>query len=914
MGLSNPNTDRTETINLTSYITSSDFNNLIVRFQAHDGNGNLHTAHDLVKIVIDYTLDYPTVSNVITTPQYPKNASEVNICADVTDNLPITINQVVLTCSSFYHASTDYYMTKNGNNYCSGITWSNSRDGENTSCTINATNSQGNSKIQNVPSFTYDGSAPVTTSSGTDTNWHSSDRTITLTPTDPISGVANTYYCIDTTNNCIPSTSGTSVVVNTEGINYVRYYSVDKAGNVETIKQAANTVKIDKTAPIISDNYLFNEIWVNSDKTVTLTPSDSVSAINVVKYCMGSSCTPTTGTTISTPYQLLYSTEQDTIVRYQAWDLAGNPSAIGQYNVKLDKTGPTTSESGASSSWTNSDVTVTLSCNGEISGCNKTYYKINDGSFAEYSSPITLSSTGQYQLVYYSTDNAGNQESPVTGTLVKIDKENPVTTDDYTKDNVWMNSDQTITLTANDFGGSGLLETKYCLTFGCNPETDGVLYTIPVKLTQGISYFRYASKDVAGNVETTNEKIVKIDETTPVTTDNIPSGWQKVPFTITLTENTADGLSPMTTYYKIWNVEGIEPTSWTQGNSVLVNSDGQYNVKYHTTDSAGNIETEKIAENTAKLDGARPSVSISGVPTEWTNIAASLNVVCSDSLSGCDASSYVIKTVSKETDCSSVDYTGGNNPLSASSHVYVCAKASDNAGNSAYSNTTEILVDMITPTLEIIAPTESQSTDKMDYFLVKATADDLGDSKLKDVKLTLTNSNGTIILQNMQMNSGIGDYEYLMRMWNLEAGNYVITIIATDNAGNMISKTRGFSIQENVAPTLISGISTNVPAQTGGTVSFMFNVTVRGEGKIKFGMDDIAGLSPSAFNARISNGTTTVPVGDSSFNGAGILTLTDLNSAAANIQGSFVFYLDIPADMIPGNYPINYYIDNADAV
>lgn len=220
-----------------------------------------------------------------------------------------------------------------------------------------------------------------------------------------------------------------------------------------------------------------------------------------------------------------------------------------------------------------------------------------------------------------------------------------------------------------------------------------------------------------------------------------------------------------------------------------------------------------------------------------------------------------------------------------------------------------VIVDTTDPVISIISPlTDGEEIDAMSYFLVKANADDLT-SGIDNVVLTLTKDGETEpILENVPMNNGILYYEYSMRMWELEAGDYTLEITATDKAGNPITETRDFSIAENVAPSRIIGINTNVPIE-GGEVSFRFNVTTRGDGNIKFGMDEIAGWSPSGLNASISqDGENYFDVGDSDFNGAEVLTLTDLDETP-NVQGSFVLYLEIPEDMIPGNYPIHYYID-----
>lgn len=68
------------------------------------------------------------------------------------------------------------------------------------------------------------------------------------------SGCATTYYCTDITNTCTPSTIYTTPVqISTENISHIRYYSTDNAGNNE-IETNNNTIKIDTTYPIFTNN------------------------------------------------------------------------------------------------------------------------------------------------------------------------------------------------------------------------------------------------------------------------------------------------------------------------------------------------------------------------------------------------------------------------------------------------------------------------------------------------------------------------------------------------------------------------------------------------------------------------------------------------------------------------------------
>ena len=58
-----------------------------------------------------------------------------------------------------------------------------------------------------------------------------------------------------------------------------------------------------------------------------------------------------------------------------------------------------------------SDVTVTLTATDTESGVNYTMYKLDNGSWASYSTPFVVSANGTHAVSYYSEDNAGNIET-----------------------------------------------------------------------------------------------------------------------------------------------------------------------------------------------------------------------------------------------------------------------------------------------------------------------------------------------------------------------------------------------------------------------------------------------------------------------------------------------------------------------
>ncbi len=127
-----------------------------------------------------------------------------------------------------------------------------------------------------------DTTAPITTDSGIDGNWHNTDVTVTLIASDSTSGVAHTYYTTDGTDPSVSLTEYTApFTLSGEGQYTIKYFSVDNAGNTESIKTASNPVKIDKTAPINCAITINNQdTSVNSwDVTLTLFADDSVSGM-----------------------------------------------------------------------------------------------------------------------------------------------------------------------------------------------------------------------------------------------------------------------------------------------------------------------------------------------------------------------------------------------------------------------------------------------------------------------------------------------------------------------------------------------------------------------------------------------------------------------------------------------------------
>lgn len=196
----------------------------------------------------------------------------------------------------------------------------------------------------------------------------------------------------------------------------------------------------------------------------------------------------------------------DTITEVSA---ASQPVTYTAPAQPSDSTAPTTellANGAAAAAWyKTASITVSLkaSDNAGGSGVAKTYYRVNGGSEAEYTSPFQLSGGTSYTVAYYSRDNAGNVEQAKSVTL-RVDTVAPVTK--YSVAPVWATKNgakyikgYAWALTATDnAAGSGVKEIKYRVNGGA-----WTTYTAPFVPTSanGSIQVEFYSVDNAGNQE-----------------------------------------------------------------------------------------------------------------------------------------------------------------------------------------------------------------------------------------------------------------------------------------------------------------------------------------------------------------------------------------------------------------------------
>ena len=159
-------------------------------------------------------------------------------------------------------------------------------------------------------------------------------QTVTLCCIDSGSGCGSTYYTI---NGTVPTISSPiySGAIAISGNTTLKFFSVDNAGNSESVKTETYVISTDTTPPTTT-------VWpaggtYSSERTVTLSCSDSVSGCGSTYYT-----TDGTVPTISSPiYSSAIVISGNTTLMFFSVDNAGNSESVNIEIYVIDATAPT---------------------------------------------------------------------------------------------------------------------------------------------------------------------------------------------------------------------------------------------------------------------------------------------------------------------------------------------------------------------------------------------------------------------------------------------------------------------------------------------------------------------------------------------------------------------------------------------
>ena len=376
----------------------------------------------------------------------------------------------------------------------------------------------------------------------------------------------------------------------TEGTQTLTAVAYDYGGGAAPGIMGNSTIyiNIDTTAPNTTATNP-GATWQKANFNVTLTPTDlptgSAAGIRNTTYLFNG--TWYNGTTI-----VVNISGAHTIVYYSV-DNLGHVEANKTLVALLDKVAPSTTDSYNLTGWQPSAVTISLTPVDALSGVNYTTYNVDNGSWVN-STTITISTSGNHTIYYYSVDNAGNVESTQNKTNILVDVTAPTTTflAHHSSDNgsfvfdEWNNlSAINVTLSGTDnTPGSGYNSTYYCndTTNTCTPTT---LFIATFNVTaSGITYIRAKSMDNKGNNETVAVKRVMIltSNSTYANSSNVTVNSSQT--TVLLPENnTAMNITVSSSVNGTLNV--AEGLNLSTGNATL---DGSVTVDANT--SIGTVE------------------------------------------------------------------------------------------------------------------------------------------------------------------------------------------------------------------------------------------------------------------------------------------------------------------------------------
>jgi parallel beta-helix repeat protein len=298
-----------------------------------------------------------------------------------------------------------------------------------------------NVETQSSATLKIDQTPPVTTSAfdppspDGDHGWYVSAVTVTLSSTDEGSGTGSTWYRIDAGSWQLYTVPFT---VDGDGEHTIRYFSFDKAGNIEEAQSVP--VKIDTTPPTTTAGFhglVGEDGSFVTNVTVTLGAEDETSGVNYTMYKLDA------GVWVVYAEPFVVSDNGNHTVFYYSVDLAGVIEETSQatFRIAHDTEPPKTTHQFdgvmGTNDWFVENVKVTLSAvDFSGSGVNHSYYRL-DGAvdWSEYTQPFFVTQEGMHMLYYYSIDMVGNEEDVNNATL-KIDKTLPSITLSATPENL----------------------------------------------------------------------------------------------------------------------------------------------------------------------------------------------------------------------------------------------------------------------------------------------------------------------------------------------------------------------------------------------------------------------------------------------------------------------------------------------
>ncbi len=614
-------------------------------------------------------------------------------------------------------------------NYSSSITYDSEMDREIQARIIDNAGNTGSATSTRY--IRIDRTNPSVSCSPTSTSWGNSNVSVSVSVSDSLSGLSSVRSRTSSNNGSSwgswTNRAGSfTQTFSSNGTHRVNIEAIDNANNPRVVD--CGPYRVDQTAPTASFSPNSQTSWNNNNVSVSISASDSggsgyrrmrtrVSSNNGSSYGSWSSYT----TSSSTSRTLSGSGEHR--IQVQVEDHAGNVSTLTSGVYRIDQTNPTApSISGGSTTWTNGNRTISISGgNAGPSGRDRYQYRTRPsggswGSWTNYSSSITYSSTTNIEIQARVVDNAGNTGSASSTAHVRIDKTNPNVSFSPTSSS-WGNSNVVVTVTGSDSGGSGYRRMRIRTS-----SNDGSSYgswssystSTSVNRTlssTGINRIQVEVEDNAGNTRTVTSGRYRIDKTSPTVSFSPSSqtSWGNSAVTVTVTGSDSGGSGYRRMRIRTSTNDGSSYGSWSSySTSTSVNRNlsgsGTYRVQVQVEDNAGNTNT--VTSGRFRIDRVTPTITYS--PNSNSTWSTSHSTVLSGSpgISGTNTFRYIWASSSSPSSSSIIyNHTSGTTRTYNSAIQgtrYLWARLCDGAGNCRMTSSGGFRIDNTIPTINSV--------------------------------------------------------------------------------------------------------------------------------------------------------------------------------------------------------------------
>lgn len=697
--------------------------------------------------------------------------------------------------------------TLDGAAFVSGTTVSD--DGVHT-LQVSATDCAGNQSSRTV-TFTIDSTPPAIVITGV------ADASCNMTVTPVYTVTDATAVQVTATLDGVDFVSGTPVT--TEGSHSLVVSAVDAAGNTST---ASRTFIVDTTPPAVvvaggTDGQIAN---------APVTPSVTITDANLTSSSVTLNGNPfTSGTTVSA--------DGDYTLVAQATDCAGASTSV-TLHFSIDQSAPVITIAGVGQC-SSSAVTPTISVtDAHLASTTITL----DGS--PYTSGTAVGTEGTHTLVVSATDTAGNQSSQ-TATFI-VDHTPPAVAVGGVVDGSYVNVDVFPTVTISD---ANLTSSAVTL--------DGAAFTNGSRVSaEGPHVLDAHATDCAGNSSTAHVTFT-IDKTAPViSVAGIASG-ACVGATVTPTFTVSDA-SPTTVTATLDGSPFVSGTAVTQ--------QGSHTLVVDATDAAGNHSSNS---RTFIVDTTAPSVSITGV-TSGLITAQNVTPVVAISDANLTSSSITLDgspfasgaTVSAEGDhllvASATDCAGHTTSsqvafaIDRTAPVIAVSGVSTNECTAAATVTPVITITDAHPATQSITldgvpfasgtPVSSSGSHVLAVsatdaagnassqtvtFIIDRQAPTIGIAGVTDGLMTKLNVTPTVTITDPNLTTSaiqLDGSPFVSGTLVSAEGDHVLTVSATDCAGNQASAHIAFTIDKTAPVVTINGVAASSCNTAGVTPTF----------------------------------------------------------------------------------------------